>query len=326
MNTTGSGLLLLYCLDILFLVIEFTYRQRGKGGDMDEDPFDKTVMINRSAAVNIISLRAKGGLSEIYLAFDSAGEQVILRRLRPEHRFSLGLRRRFVHGIKVRRKLGRHQNVVQYRAQQGGLQPAEVIEYVPGESLKTLILDKHRLVREQPFGILEQIAEALAHMHRKGFLHLDVKPENVLIEYVGEGCRAKLTDFDFSQPVSVKKVSRRFGGSVLYEPPEFLASKEISIGTDVFAFGVMTYYLFTGHMPFVQSAHELMRAPNQEVQFAAGNENRATPPVQMFIRRCLAYRPEYRYDSDKSLLMGLRKAAREHAVYLGKQSTDENWS
>src|SRR5690606_30017166 len=142
-----------------------------------------------------------------------------------ELRFVRTFRRRFKHGIYVRRKLGNHKNIVTYFGHGGILQPYEVIEYVPGESLKTLIIRKHDLVKNQPLDLLRQAGLGLVHAHRRGFLHLDIKPENYLVQFERVGAIVKLSDFDLCQPITLTQAPKNFGGSLMYSPPEFLTAK-----------------------------------------------------------------------------------------------------
>ncbi len=280
------------------------------------DEFSQTVSLNRASSITIVNRRTRGGMAEIFLAVDGAGHQVIVRKLRKEHRFNLRLRRRFHQGIEMRRKMGRHPNMVQYISQAGGLRPYEVIEYVPGDSLKAMIVNKHRLVQEQPFMLLRPAIWAVSHVHERGYLHLDVKPENFLVEYVGEGCRVKLTDFDFCQPITTTQVHRKFGGSLMYEPPEFLSNKTVSPRTDLFALGVLGYYLFSYHMPFVESSHDLLKNKSGNiVQFSASNP-RLSQPVQNFLMQAIQPQPENRFARGEAMLAALDAAETEHRSRL----------
>lgn len=118
-----------------------------------------------------------------------------------------------------------------------------------------------------------QIAEGLRHLHEQGVLHLDLKPENVLTAADG---RSALSDFGLSKEVerpalkdnpSLKVSMPTVSGTLLYMAPEQLLATEVSVKTDVFAFGVLLYELVTGHLPFkgetVQEyAHSIIFTPN----------------------------------------------------------------
>lgn len=101
-----------------------------------------------------------------------------------------------------------------------------------------------------------QIAEGLRHLHEHGMLHLDLKPENVLLADDGV---AALSDFGLSKVVerpalrdnpSLKVAMPTISGTLLYMAPEQLLATAVSVKTDVFAFGVILYEGVTGHLPF----------------------------------------------------------------------------
>jgi serine/threonine-protein kinase len=117
-------------------------------------------------------------------------------------------------------------------------------------------------VGKYAFDILRQAAAGLAHMHGKGYMHMDVKPENLMVHKLPKGgLEVQLTDFDLSRPAETKKVDST-GGTELYVPPEQLVDRVISPAGDVFAFGVMAYNLVTGKMPFIGTT-ELERKQRQ---------------------------------------------------------------
>lgn len=101
-----------------------------------------------------------------------------------------------------------------------------------------------------------QIAEGLRHLHENGILHLDLKPENVLLADDGT---AALSDFGLSKVVerpalkenpSLELAMPTISGTLLYMAPEQLLATVVSVKTDVFAFGVLLYEGVTGHLPF----------------------------------------------------------------------------
>lgn len=278
--------------------------------------------IVKPSKLNIVSKLADGGMAEVFTAYDGLGRNVVVRRIKSELRFNYGLRKRFTHGIYVRRKMGKHRNIVEYFGHGGLLQPYEVIAYVPGENLKTLIVRKHDLVRSQPFSLLQQAADAIAHAHTRGFLHLDIKPENYLVEFRQGGGLVKLSDFDLCQPIGLRTAPKGFGGSLMYAAPEFLANRAISPQADYFAFGVLAYNLLTFQLPFVQSVASLQRSGRYEIRFPETPATRLSPPVRQFIERCLAERPERRFPNDSEFVAALGQAEQQHRAHV--QSLDDS--
>jgi serine/threonine-protein kinase len=127
-----------------------------------------------------------------------------------------------------------------------------VMEYVNGASLSRLL--KHRkFALNTKAQILLHVAAALDYAHRKGIVHRDVKPDNVLIDRTG---RAKLADFGIAQitksnlPLTSITVASSFMGTADYMAPEQrLDAKSVDHRADIFAFGVMLYETFTEKLP-----------------------------------------------------------------------------
>ncbi len=272
-------------------------------------PSDRRI-ISRNG-VRVGSHLNDGGIASIYHAFDGSGDQVVLRELHHRLKWKLRIRRQFKNGVAVRRALGDHPHIVKYLGEGGFLLPYEVIEYIPGTNLKQLIFRREPVVRLHPLCILQQIAEALSYVHSAGWLHLDVKPENVLVVYSAVRPQVKLTDFDLCQPIATTRAPRHFGGSLAYVPPEYLTDKQISISTDVFAFGVLAFNLFTGQMPFVGSVQSSMKRGGYDITFPVTQEGKTPDCVADFIRRCLEPEPLKRYCDDQELANGLKVLARK---------------
>ncbi len=206
----------------------------------------------RQGELKILRPLARGGLADISLAVTPQGRQVVLRELHAHLAFKLRPHWYFRRGRGVRRKLSPHPKIV-CPISQGyhGWRPYEVIEYVPGDNLRELILHQREETAKSALSILRQTAEALAHVHDCGILHLDVKAENVLVDNTKPelGVQVKLTDFDMSRPYRLANKRLRCG-TASHMAPEQLSSGSISYANDIFAFGVMAYFLVTGRMPF----------------------------------------------------------------------------
>src|SRR4029077_7989609 len=97
--------------------------------------------------------------------------------------------------------------------------------------------------------ILIDMASALEHMHENGYMHLDFKPENVLVTRNG---RVRLVDFDLAQPIpeKPKKLTKKNPGTPAYMAPEQLLGEPISNRVYIFAYGGTAYELLTNQKPF----------------------------------------------------------------------------
>jgi eukaryotic-like serine/threonine-protein kinase len=145
---------------------------------------------------------------------------------------------------------------------QAGL-PFIVMELLAGSTLARYANAEQRLPEPLVLDIAAQLAEALAHAHRQGVLHRDVKPSNALFDLATR--RAVLTDFGLARaPDAQASRSGVFMGSPLYMAPELLAGQSPDARSDLYALGVLTYELLAGRPPFEgASMGALLRAVAQ---------------------------------------------------------------
>jgi eukaryotic-like serine/threonine-protein kinase len=138
-----------------------------------------------------------------------------------------------------------------------------VMELLTGSTLARYVSNEQRLPEPLVLDIAAQLAEALAHAHRQGVLHRDVKPSNALFDLATR--RAALTDFGLARaPDAQASRSGVFMGSPLYMAPELLAGQPPNAQSDLYALGVLTYELLAGAPPFAgASMGALLRAVAQ---------------------------------------------------------------
>lgn len=126
-----------------------------------------------------------------------------------------------------------------------------VMELLPGESLRRRLRRDYRLDLATTLWIIRQTAEALAALHRKGFVHGDVKPENIRL--VGEG-NATLIDLGFAHRPGENAQFFKKGyvlGTVNYLAPELCQFDESADqGSDLFSLGVMFFEMLVGQLPY----------------------------------------------------------------------------
>ena len=125
-----------------------------------------------------------------------------------------------------------------------------VMEYVPSRTLRDVLRMFGPLSPEQALVILEPVLEGLAAAHAAGFVHRDVKPENVLISDDG---RVKVADFGLARAVAVSNASATQGmiiGTVAYLSPEQVERGDADGRSDVYATGILLFEMVTGHTPY----------------------------------------------------------------------------
>ncbi|MFW6413882.1 MAG: serine/threonine protein kinase [Verrucomicrobiota bacterium] len=210
-----------------------------------------------------ISYFKDGGIATLYNAKTPQKIPVVLRELQAKYLFSPFMHARFVHGIRIRAKVSPHPNIVNsLHYGYHNLIPYEVVEYVPGKNLRFLINKRDCCIKTQTLYILRQIACALAYLHSRHIVHLDLKPENILVrdrDQEDQPLTVKLTDFDLSCHCKSKLHRKLHAGTPSHMAPEQLTDGSVSVANDIFAFGVLAYYLVTGRMPFAGESLEEVR-------------------------------------------------------------------
>lgn len=123
--------------------------------------------------------------------------------------------------------------------------PRIVMEYLPGQTLTNTFFQGNYQAfdLDDIVNVASQVSDALSHIHEKGFLHLDVKPSNVMY-YDG---KATLFDFSVAEEYSPDKPLKDNAGTVEYMAPEQTFRKDIGYTTDVFGLGVLFYQLLAGN-------------------------------------------------------------------------------
>jgi serine/threonine-protein kinase len=124
-----------------------------------------------------------------------------------------------------------------------------VMEYLEGTGLNNVLLVPGDLVAGSRTYYMRQVAEAIAEVHKKGFIHRDICPRNLL--FVGDASVLKLTDFGLTlpnKPPFTDPGNRT--GTANYMAPELVRRRPTDIRLDVFSFGVTMYELFTRELPW----------------------------------------------------------------------------
>ncbi len=239
-----------------------------------------------------------GGMADIWLATDSRSKAYALRLMHERFRFSFLARRRFMRGCDILSKLGDHENIIGY-VEHGKIkgQPYLVMEYIEADNLKNLSARHDPVLLENVAQILLDMASGLEHMHENGFMHLDFKPENVLVSRNGS---VRLVDFDLAQPIpeQPKKFSKKNPGTPAYMAPEQLLGEPLSHRADIFSYGAAAYELLTNQKAFPgESPGEILSKQIERSEFMTPRQLNPDVPLALekVILRCLEREPERRY-------------------------------
>ncbi|MFI5629687.1 Stk1 family PASTA domain-containing Ser/Thr kinase [Streptomyces sp. NPDC051664] len=191
---------------------------------------------------------AVGGMATVYRAMDTRLDRVLaLKVMHPALATDASFVERFIREAKSVARLA-HPNVVAVFDQ--GAQGAYVylaMEYVAGCTLRDVLRERGALQPRAALDILEPVLAALGAAHRAGFVHRDMKPENVLI---GDDGRVKVADFGLVRAVgSDTNTTGTILGTVSYLAPEQIEHGTADTRTDVYACGVVLYEMLTGAKP-----------------------------------------------------------------------------
>lgn len=250
---------------------------------------------------------AAGGMTYLYIGVDHAQHRVVIRRLKPEYLRDRRIRANFMHGAEILSRL-HHPNVVRLlKASVQGDEPYQVLEYVESRTLRELIARRDPLLLQNTLSLMRQMAAALSCVHTSGFLHLDFKPDNLIVRNDG---LVVLVDFDLAierkpKPVKISPLP----GTFAYLPPETLTKSWVDDQTDIYSFGVTCYEMLTGHKPFEGVTPEDSRkmqldpaVPPKRLRVHGVN---VPPAMETLIFKCLAHYPEARYPSISLVLRDL---------------------
>jgi serine/threonine-protein kinase len=252
----------------------------------------------------------RGGMAEIWLVTDQNGKPFALRRLIDTSAFNFLEKKRFAQGCEVLSKIHNHEGIIGY-VEHGKINgtPYLVMEYVEASNLKELLTRSDPVLAEYVGNILIDTATSLEHVHDSNFIHLDFKPENVLVT---RNANVRLIDFDLAQPKpeKPKKMSRN-PGTPAYMAPEQLLKQGIDHRTDIFAYGVTAYELLTGQKPFPgESPDEILRRQLDRAEFLNPRDLNPDIPasVEHVILKCLDTLPDERYPFTSVLVRDIQSA------------------
>jgi serine/threonine-protein kinase len=251
-----------------------------------------------------------GGMADIWLATDSSGKAYALRRLHHKLRFNFLARKRFLNGCEVLSKIHDHDGVIGY-FEHGKIEGTLylLMEYVEGANLKELYGVHDPVLTDNVAQILIDMAVGLEHVHESGFMHLDYKPENVLVT---RNATVRLVDFDLAKPIPdpPKKMSKN-PGTPAYMAPEQLQRQPIDHRVDIFAFGVAAYELLTNNKPFAgETPREILGKQLDRSDFVMPREYNADLPANLekVVLKCLEHDPLKRYPFMSLLVHELKTA------------------
>ena len=240
---------------------------------------------------------AQGGITEIWMATDEFENVVAVRKLRSSGLIGSSAPKLFKAGLKVHRKLSPHPNIIRFiNYGKTARTPFMVLQYIQGADLKAILARGLNMV-ENVADVLIQMADGLNHLHDRGWIHLDYKPENIMVSLNGH---VSLIDFDTARPLPRKpKKYPKISGTPTYMSPEQLMGDPMDQRVDIYAWGATAYELLTQLRPFGGRTPEESRRNqlNEKYFFKPAHHHNPQVPIGLseLIHRCLAYHPSDRF-------------------------------
>jgi serine/threonine-protein kinase len=198
------------------------------------------------------NLMMTGQTSQVWEVVEIAsGRHFAAKMLLPEKLVDPEHRRLLFHEAEVGMAL-RHPNIIKViKLVKDPHNPHFIMEFFPAGNLKLRIMHKKwDFIKEKAHDIFKQTATALAYMNASGWVHRDVKPDNIMVNSAGE---VKLIDFALCVPVSKSGFLRRkskAAGTRSYMSPEQIRGEPLDGRADIYSFGVSVYEVTTGRPPF----------------------------------------------------------------------------
>jgi Tfp pilus assembly protein PilF len=265
----------------------------------------------------------RGGMGEVYEAVDlDLDRRVALKFIAPEMAADAEALKRFEREARAAAALNHPHIATLFAFERDGERTFIAMELVGGESVRDRIRPgRDPLPVAEALGITRDIAGALALAHRRGIVHRDVKPENVMFDEDGV---VKLMDFGLARAAQASRMTMTGStlGTAAYMPPESVRGGAGAPG-DVFALGVMLHEMLCGELPFAGDSPLalLYTIANEEPKPLRDARPDAPEAVAELVARMLKKDPDERPDA---ATVGRELAALTHtAVPIGAGDTVE---
>ena len=239
----------------------------------------------------------RGGSAVVFLARDATLDRLVaIKLLRSELVAEAGTRTRFLQEARTAARLNHPCIVPVHAVEEAGELVYLVMAYVDGESLGSRVRRAGPLSPAAVRKVMRQVAWALAAAHDAGVVHLDVKPDNILLER-GTG-RALLTDFGIARLRVDGEGTPGPRGSVVgtprYMSPEQLAGASVDGRSDLFSLGVTAHFALTATWPQDKGSSGSDGGGRSRSAVVAGGGGTASRALVTAINRCLAVDPDQR--------------------------------
>lgn len=262
----------------------------------------ETILGNR---YEIIRKIGDGGMAFVYEAKDRLLNRIVaVKVLRPEFVDDEEFLAKFKREAEAVANIS-HPNIVNvYDVGCDGKVNYIVMEYVDGQNLKEIIKTEGTLDEYTALDITKQIAKALGAAHKKGVIHRDIKPHNILIS--SEGRNVKVADFGIAKAATNSTMTNigSIIGSVHYFSPEQAKGKPVKNNADLYSLGIVLYEMLLGKVPFKGDSpiSIALQHINEDIEFSSEEKTQIPQSIRTLIKKLTEKSPEDRYQSSEEVI------------------------
>ena len=241
-----------------------------------------------------------GGFAKVVLGIHiPTGEKVAIKIMDKQQILSDELNKERVLSEIAILKIVRHNNIIKlYEVMETPQKIYLVMEYCDGGELFDYIVSKQHLSEKQACTFFQEIIDALTYLHSQNIVHRDVKPENILLETLGDSRTCKLIDFGISRTYTLDKLITTPCGTASYAPPEMHRGEEYyGLLSDVWSAGVLLYAMVFGYLPFCEEDEDANIDNIIKGNYEIPDE--ASPELKDFLKHVLDIDPLRRYDLEQ---------------------------
>lgn len=253
----------------------------------------------------------RGGMGIVYRARDRRLKRpVAVKLLPPDLAYRPDIRSRFLREAETSAQLS-HPNIVPiHTVEEVDNLVFFIMGLVSGDTLGRRLHDRGAMPAEEARRVLREVADALCYAHKRGVVHRDIKPDNILLDR--DTGRAMVTDFGIARAVSEGTDTRltttglAIGTPAYMSPEQCAGDRGVDGRSDIYSLGIVGYQMLSGDLPFLASNTPAMFVKHLTEQPRPITERAPVPEdLGAIVMRCLAKDPNDRFPSGQELVDAL---------------------